>query len=93
MSYSFSARAATKAEVLAKVDEELDKVVAGQPIHVADRAQARAAAEAFLGVVPDPTSDQDAYVSISGSVSSNADQLVTAASVSVSASVVAKEKT
>ena len=43
MSYSFSARAATKAEVIEKVSTELNKVVVSQPIHSADCAQAKAA--------------------------------------------------
>ncbi len=91
MSYSFSARGATKAEVMEKVVAELDKVVAGQPIHSADRAQAQAAAEAFLGVIPEVNENQDFYVSLSGSVSWNGtDNVVTSASANVTAALIAK---
>src|SRR6266566_4997251 len=98
MSYSFSARGATKAEVMQKVTVELDKVVANQSSHSADRAQAQAAAEAFLGVIPADAGDKDFYISVSGSVGWNgllgaADYVVTSASVNVSACLVAKEKT
>ena len=96
MSYSFSARGATEAETMKKVDAELDKVVASQPVHEADRMQARAAAMAFLNVLPDPSDKQEFYVSVSGSVGWSgtlgaADQALTSASVNVGASLVAKE--
>lgn len=96
MSYSFSGRGATKAEVMEKVAAELDKVVAGQPIHAADRAQAQAAAQAFLDVLPDANGEQDIYVSVSGSVGWSgvlgaADQVLTSAGVNVSVALIAKE--
>jgi hypothetical protein len=67
MSYSFNLRAATKADAKARVAAELAKVVQGQPIHEADRAQAQAAADAFIDVLPDDPS-QDVSVNMSGSV-------------------------
>ena len=96
MSYSFSARGATKADVIAKVSAELDKVVVSQPIHAADRAQAQAAVEAFVAVIPENADGKDFYVSVSGSVgwSGNlgaADCTITSASVNVGASLIAKE--
>lgn len=95
MSYSFSVRGVTEAEVMKKVDAELDKVVASQPIHEADRAQARAAVMAFVNIIPDPTDKQDFYVSVSGSLgwSGNLGEghIVTSASVNVGASLIAKE--
>ena len=98
MSYSFSVRGATKADVINNAAAELDKVVASQPIHAADRAQAQAAAEAFLGIIPGKDDDQDFYLYVSGSVGwkgtlGAADQVLTSASVNVSASLIAKEKT
>jgi hypothetical protein len=95
MSYSFSARGATKAEVIGKVSAELDKVVASQPIHSADRAQAQAAAEAFVAIIPANDEGKDFYVSVSGSVgwrgNLGVDSIITSASVNVSASLIAKE--
>lgn len=89
MSYSFSARGSTKAAVLEKIAAEMAKVVAAQPIHAADQAQAVAAAEAFVGVLPvDET--KDVNVSINGSISST-ETGITGASVSVYASNISKE--
>ncbi|HKX44619.1 MAG TPA: hypothetical protein VJO99_25905 [Burkholderiaceae bacterium] len=88
MSYSFTVRGADKAAVALLVTAELDKVVASQTVHKADRNQAEAAAIAFIGVLPDDDT-QDIQVSMNGSVSwSGLDdaQLVTSAQVSVSAS-------
>ena len=52
MSYSFTVRAATKEAALQAVSDQLDQVVAAQPIHAADRQQAYASTEAFLEIVP-----------------------------------------
>jgi len=92
MSYSFSARGATKAEVLQKVSESLDNVVSGQPIHKADRAQAQAAVEAFLAIVPDDASDKDFNANVSGSVGWQEGDVVTSVGFNVSVTLVAKEK-
>jgi len=95
MSYSFNVRGATKAEAMEKVVAELDKVVAAQPVHSADRAQAQAAAEAFIGLIPDSNENQEVAVTASGWVSwdlAGSDTVVKAASANVSASLVAKEK-
>lgn len=94
MSYSFSARGETKADVMKAIAAGLDNVVAGQPIHAADRAQAEAAAEAFLGIVP-AAEGKDFSVTVNGYVSwtglpGSADHSLTGASVSVSVSLVAK---
>ena len=73
-----------------EVAAQLDQVVANQPIHKADRAQAQAAAEAFLGVLPDDASGKDFYLSVSGSVSWTDGSVITAARLNVSASLAAK---
>lgn len=71
MSYSFNVRAASKAAVVAAASAELDKVVAAQPVHAAERAQAQAAVEAFVGLVAEPEgTDQELSVSVNGSVGS-----------------------
>ena len=97
MSYSFSVRGATIAQVMEKVTAELDKVVVAQPIHSADRAQAQSSVEAFLSVLPTNIDNREFYVSVSGSVGwggklGSVDQVLTSAGVSVSASLIAKEK-
>ena len=91
MSYSFNVKGATKAVALAAVIAELDKVVANQPIHAADRAQAQAAAEAFVGILPDADESQEFHVSAAGWVSWTPGPTVMAANVSVTASLKAKE--
>ncbi len=68
MSYSFSVRAASKAEAKDKVDAELAKVVESQAIHVRDRAQAQAVAEAFIDLLDDDET-RDIDVNMHGSVS------------------------
>lgn len=96
MSYSFTVRGATKAEAIKKIGAELRKVVTTQPFHAADRAQARAAAKAFIGVLPDAADGQEFCVSVSGSVGwvgtlGEADNMLTSAGISVSAVLVTKE--
>lgn len=88
MSYSFSVRAATKAAALAKIVAELDKVVAAQPVHAADRPQAQAAAEAFVGLLPVDES-RDVNVSVNGSISIS-DGAVVGSSIGVYASNISK---
>lgn len=97
MSYSFSVRAPNHAEAIAKVDDELAKVVETQPVHRADSVQAREAALAFVDVLPKPSSDQDVCISVNGSLGWNGllgtpEMRLTSASVSVQASLIAKEK-
>lgn len=65
MSYSFGLKAATKAAAIAEISKQLDAVVAAQPVHAADRAQAQAASEAFVNLLPDDDA-QDVGASISG---------------------------
>lgn len=95
MSYSFSVRAATKAEAKSKVAEELAKVVQAQPIHAADQAQAQAAADAFIDLISDDET-KDLQVSVYGSVAWNpteAEPNLTSAGIGVNACLCAKETT
>ena len=69
MSYSFFVRKATREEAVTAVAQELEKVVASQPIHAADRWQAfETAVKAIYAVLPE-SNDKDVFVSMSGSVS------------------------
>jgi hypothetical protein len=85
MSYSFSIKADTKDDAGVKVEAELGKVVANQPSHAADRQAAQDAAEAFIDVVRDPAEGECIGVTMSGSLSWQADNVFTGASVNVSA--------
>lgn len=70
MSYSFSFRAASKAEAIAQAAIEFDRqVLAGQPIHARDREAALANASAMINLLDDePNDDQVVAVSMHGSV-------------------------
>ena len=95
MSYSFTVRADSKDKAKALVAEQLDKVVAQQPVHAADRIAALAAAEAFIDVLTETTeaASKDILVIVNGSVGwQNVDQSeLTSAAVSVSAYYSSKE--
>jgi|GEM_PF-882312 len=95
MSYSFNVRAASKAEAKVKVAAELDKVVASQPVHSADREQAMATAAAFIDMLADAGDNQDVAVSVNGWLSWTGEQPVdggfSGACVGVSASLAAKQ--
>lgn len=67
MSYSFSAKAATKALVLVAIAAKLDEVVVAQPVHAVDRDQALASAKEMLSVVEDDPA-REISVSVHGSV-------------------------
>ena len=88
MSYSFSVRAATKAEAVQKVAEELAKVVIAQPVHEKDQANTQTAAESFIGLLRDDDS-QDIAVSVSGSCWGNEGGL-NSAGISIGVSLTAK---
>jgi hypothetical protein len=85
MSYSFTIRAANKADLKTKADTELHHVQAQQPVHGRDRKQAYDAVCAFIDLLPDDKT-KDYTVSVNGSIScSNEDTSM--ASVSVSAAI------
>ena len=92
MSYSFSVKAATKAEAKAAVEAEFDKVVASQPIHARDKAVALANASAVIDLLMDVPADKLVSVSVNGYVGWMVDQEgkqpLNSASVSAGASLV-----
>jgi hypothetical protein len=90
MSYSFSVKAATKAEAKQKVAEQFDVVVNGQPIHAADRDAAQAAANAFIDILGEPTEAEQVSVSVNGYVSWRGENNFVGANVSVGASLASK---
>lgn len=68
MSYSFSVKAATKAEAKDAVAEYFDKqVVASQPVHARDRTAVLANAGAVIDLLADDET-KDIYVSCNGYV-------------------------
>ena len=90
MSYSFLISAGAKAEAVAKVEAELAKVVSTQPSHEADRQAARNAAEAFIGVLAEPSDTECVVVSVSGSLSWREEGRFINAAVSINANLQTK---
>lgn len=68
MSYSFQLRAATKALAKLAVAEKLDEIAAQQKCHERDKAQAVAAAGAFIDLV-DEDETREIAVNMNGSLS------------------------
>ena len=96
MSYSISARGATKALALAALAASFDtNVLANQPVHAADKQQALAAAEGIAGILPDDDS-KDVSITMNGwlswqNVGDESERRFAGASVSVTANLVDKE--
>ncbi len=67
MSFSFPARAATKAALKLVIAAELDKVVAAQPAHAVDQDQIQAAAGAYVDVVAEDEG-KDLLAHVNGSI-------------------------
>lgn len=83
MSYSFSFRAAGKAEAKAVVANNLAAVVKAQTIHEHDHAQVQAAADAFIDLMPDLPEGKVVSVAVNGWLSTTSSG-VTGVSVGVS---------
>lgn len=96
MSYSVSARGLNKVAALAALAANFDAtVLPNQPVHEHDKAAALAAAEAFANLLPDDDG-KDVNIALSGYLSWQAGtdatgHVFSAASVSVSASLVARQ--
>jgi hypothetical protein len=96
MSYSITARGATKALALAALAATFDSnVLATQPVHSADKQQALAAAESYVGILPDDDT-KDVSITMHGSVSwqnvgPDSERRFTTAGVGVTATLVDKE--
>lgn len=94
MSYSFSAKGATKQEAAAAVAAQFDQVVVGQPVHAKDRDAVVNAAAGLIEVLADDDT-QEVLVSINGYVTWNSsaegdDKPIRAVSTTVSAVLQAK---
>lgn len=70
MSYSFTARGATKDEALRDAAARMQEVVRQQPVHEGDAEAARAAREAVAAALDAPA-DKDVVLSCSGWVSTD----------------------
>lgn len=91
MSYSASVKAKTKAEAKGAVVEKFNEIVAGQPVHQADRDAAQSAVKAFIDTLTEPGDEQQISVSFSGSLSWREEGVFTGAGMNVSASLIAAD--
>jgi hypothetical protein len=96
MSYSFSVKAATKAEVKEAVAKYFDdQVIAHQPVHARDRAAVLANANAVIDLLGDDET-KDIHISCNGYVSwavagEQSEVPLTVASITASAGYVNRE--
>jgi hypothetical protein len=68
MSYSFSAKGATKAEAIADAEMKFAKVVSEQPVHLADQEAALIAMRMMVDLCADPLPDEEILITMHGSV-------------------------
>lgn len=94
MSYSFTLRAANKADAKAAIEAKVTEVVAQQPVHAADQAAILANAQAILDLLPESKEGCEIGVTMNGYVSGtwqgNALEELTQASVSAQIGWVSK---
>jgi hypothetical protein len=69
MSYSFTARGATKDAAKAAAAAEFDQVVVSQPTHQADKDAALAATNAYVDLLTDLEDGKEIVVSVNGYLS------------------------
>lgn len=96
MSFSFHVRGATLALALAAVAVELDKVVAQQPVHAADREQIGKVVESHAALLTEDSS-RDVMIYVSGSISTaevseGAPPFITGVNVSVGVHLTQREQ-
>jgi len=89
MSYSISAKRATKAELETAIKAELSRIPETQPVHTSDIDQAFAAAKSLIALVSDDP-ERDLYCSVCGSIWAN-DSGVQQVSVSANVNYVSRE--
>ena len=85
MSYSFAVAADTKNEASQKINAEFDKIVAMQPIHAKDRREAEESADMLVDVLKEPDEGECIKVTMSGSLGWRSEDIITSASVNISA--------
>jgi hypothetical protein len=93
MSYSVTAKGATKNEALGDIIKQLDEVVGNQPTHAADIEQVKTSVDAFVKVLPEAAADEEVSISANGYLSWQGDSTqprFTSAHFSVTAGLVKK---
>lgn len=97
MSFSYQVRGASKADAMSKAVAEMAKVIEAQPVHAHDADSVQAVVETYVGLLPEPSPEQDVVIGISGSLEWQFSEmpveapLFVGASVQVSARLLVKE--
>lgn len=68
MSFSFSVKAAKKAELIDAVDEQLRNVVAAQPVHAKDQDALAAMVAQYVALADEPAEGAQLNVNVAGSI-------------------------
>jgi len=92
MSFSFQVRAADKDALREAISVELDKVVAAQPVHAADKPLVAVVAGAYLDLIGYDES-QDLVAHVNGSITVTDGKGVSQANVGVSVYYMPRETT
>jgi hypothetical protein len=94
MSFSFSVEDTTAEAVMEKVGQQLDEVVAQQPIHAIDHDAALDATASVIAILPEPAEGEEYRASVNGSVSytSHEDTSTIVTGVSLGVSVLIAKK-
>lgn len=95
MTYHFTARGATKDDLMSNVEKKLDEVVAAHPMHKADVGYVRDSVRNFVSVLESSADEHDFHVSVSGSLGwvgdPDKEHMITGASLNVLANLVKAE--
>jgi hypothetical protein len=73
MSYSFSAKGATKAAATAAAVSQFEAMLVSQPVHKADREAAFANLKAHMDLVKEPGDSEEVVISMHGSIGGDID--------------------
>lgn len=89
MSYSFSAKAATKSELKSLIAEKVAEIAHQQPVHAADQAQIVANANAIIDLLPENVEGRELQATINGYLSGTWDneQITELTQVSINANI------
>lgn len=66
MSYSFSAKGASKTEAILDADEKFDKVCVDMPVHGLDRGAVQDHMRKLIDIARDPAADEEVSIAMSG---------------------------
>lgn len=69
MSYSFSAKGASKTDAILDAEEKFAKVVTDMPVHGKDQSEVLSHMRNLVRLADDPNADEEVHISMSGYMS------------------------